>query len=288
MTMQLIADESWDKVSPPLLKKMGYSAIIGYVSQDTTGKNLTAGNVADAHSAGLSVGIVYEFNPTSAGGGANNAVNDDAIAISHAKALGMPSRVALYHAADSDFTPGQLPSVYDYAMKSYELCTSAGFRHGMYGDFSVIAYLHGHGYPGFLWQTYAWSAGVWFDGATIRQVANGIHAAGGVFDKDTTDVADWGQWSPLPVVPVTKSVDVLTANWPIVKNGISGHYARVAEGLLVANGFPVGCDANHLDGDFGPVCESSTKSLQAKHGITVDGEFGPVTLSVALFWRNVI
>lgn len=193
MTVYLI-DEDWAKADPTQAKNAGYSGIIGYVSQDTSGKNLSAKDVQAIHGAGLDVGIVYEFNPSSALGGGYEAQIDAGIAIQHAKDLGVPAGVCLYAAVDFDATSPQMSTVQAYALGFQSVCSNAGYRAGIYGSYAVCHYLATHGYTGLLWQTYAWSSGMWEPTAVIRQTQNGIIVGGATVDKDTTSVADWGQW----------------------------------------------------------------------------------------------
>lgn len=81
--------------------------------------------------------------------------------------------------------------------------------------------------------------------------------------------------------------DPMFSNWITVKRGSTGDGVRVAQGLLLARGYSVGSPSGVPDGEFGPMTEQSTRVLQAAHGIQVDGEFGPHTLSVAVFDRDL-
>lgn len=194
--MQLAIDEAWAKVDPQAAKDAGYSAIIGYVSQDTTGKNLTKAQVTAIHAAGLSVGLVYEYATQSALGGAVAGERDAGIAVPHALDLGAPPRVCLYAAADWQVQDSQMGTVYSYAMADYSAKMNAGYRAGIYGSYYLVKYLRDRGYPGLLWQTYAWSNGLLLSGVNLYQNANGIHVAGANVDRDVIETIDWGQWTP--------------------------------------------------------------------------------------------
>lgn len=80
--------------------------------------------------------------------------------------------------------------------------------------------------------------------------------------------------------------DDLLDHWTTVQRGSTGQAVNVAEGILIANGLPVGSHNGLPDGSFGPVCESSTRELQQRHNILVDGIFGPHTASVGLYGHD--
>lgn len=187
-------DEDWSKVDPTQAAADGFGFAFGYVSQDTTGKNLTADDVARIHAAGMAVALVYEFNPQSALGGYNAGTRDAAIAIAHAQSLAAPADIALYAAVDWNVTDAQKATVLAYANGFADACRAAGFRSGIYAGYWVCLYLLQHNYPGFLWQTYAWSGGLWLTEAVVRQTLNGIHEAGATVDLDESEVIDFGQW----------------------------------------------------------------------------------------------
>src|SRR5947209_2005758 len=144
-------DEDWSKADPAQLAAAGYRFIVGYVSQDTTGKNLTRSNVDAAHAASLDVGLVYEYATNAALRGGPGGIVDAGIAVSHARGLDTPAGVCLYAAVDWQVTAGQLPVVLEYALAFQAACRAAGHRAGIYGSYAVCRYLAEHGYTGFLW-----------------------------------------------------------------------------------------------------------------------------------------
>ena len=76
-------------------------------------------------------------------------------------------------------------------------------------------------------------------------------------------------------------------HWTTVRQGDKGQAVSDAQGLLIAHGLPVGSRTGLPDADFGPTTAQSTRAFQAAHGLHVDAEFGPHTLSVALFGVDV-
>jgi len=190
----LILDEAWSRVDPVKARAAGYSGVIGYVSEDATGKNITLAEIAAAHASGMDVGFVYEFANNAAHEGAMRGQRDGQIALIHARDLGIPAGVALYCAVDFDAQPADMPAVLAYARHFQSTVSLGGYRSGVYGSYAVCLMLHNNGYNGFLWQTYAWSHGLWSVGLSVRQLKNGISVAGANVDQDQTQVADWGQW----------------------------------------------------------------------------------------------
>lgn len=275
-------DEAWSKVNAAQAWADGFRFIFGYVSQDGTGKNFSAADITSIQAAGFSIGIVYEFNPESALGGAAAGTRDAAIAIAHAQSLGVPAGVALYAAVDWDVTDAQKPAVLAYADAFLLACTNAGFRSGIYAGYWVCKYLSENSYLGFLWQTYAWSGGQWWPTAAVRQTNNGVMEAGANIDIDETETVDFGQWIPglIAPPPLATGKNMVTVTWQTVKRGDKGGAVSIAQGILIGHGYSVG--SSGVDGDFGPVTEASTRALQSARGIKDDGIFGPVTLTEAL------
>lgn len=201
-------DEDWSKVDPVQAYADGFRFIFGYVSQDTTGKNLTASDVLRIHAANMAIGLVYEFNPQSALGGYQQGITDAGIAIAHAQSIGAPSDTALYAAVDWNVQPGQMSTCLAYAVGFLVTCASAGFRSGVYGGYPLCYYLNQHNYGGFLWQTYAWSNGAWLNAAVVRQTLNGIHEAGATVDLDESEYIDFGQWEAEMATTILLSIEM--------------------------------------------------------------------------------
>lgn len=208
-------DEAWAKAEPQTAYDVGFRFIIGYVSQDNTGKNLTADDVARIHAANMAVAFVYEYNPSSALGGYSQGVIDGRIALAHLQSLGAPTGVACYSAStDFDVQPGQYSVCLAYETGFAGVLLAAGYRAGAYTGYSFAQYLASHNYAGFIWQTYAWSHGAWLASAALRQTKNGVSVAGSNVDIDESEVVDFGQWG---VVTVTQPSDFVNAllNTPI-------------------------------------------------------------------------
>lgn len=110
---------------------------------------------------------------------------------------------------------------------------------------------------------------------------------------DYAQLTDLRGWDPVATLlaggapATTPQEDPVLNQWTNVAKGTTGQAAKIVEGLLIGNGFPVGCDPTHLDGIIGPVCDNSIKDFQGRHGLQVDGVVGPHTLSTLLLGRDV-
>ena len=63
---------------------------------------------------------------------------------------------------------------------------------------------------------------------------------------------------------------------PSLRFGDSGDAVRVAQRLLLNNGYSV-----QLDGSFGALTETAVKAFQSQRGLTIDGVVGSTT------WREL-
>lgn len=189
-------DEAWDKLSADDLLSRGYRFVIGYLSPDRTGKNLTEQLVTQYLAAGLAVLPVWEFDPQAPLGGYTRGVSDATDACRYLQALGWPKGRSVYFAIDFDVTADQMPTVVQYMTATAEWCAKFGYRADAYGGYAVISELKRRGLIAYGWQTYAWSQGRWVPGIAIHQTTNGVHVASHVVDEDQAYVHDFGQWMP--------------------------------------------------------------------------------------------
>src|SRR5436305_1765482 len=103
-----------------------------------------------------------------------------------------------YFSVDFDATPAQQTPINAYFDGVVSVIGLA--RTGAYGGYYVIKRLFDGGKIKWGWQTYAWSGGQWDSRAQLRQVQNGITAAGDAncCDKDEAVANDYGQWHAVP------------------------------------------------------------------------------------------
>ena len=187
-------DYSWARPSPSGLHSEGYTFACRYLSHDTTGKTITAGEASSLWAAGVDIVSNFEDSATNALGGYSQGVADAKFADSLAVSAGMPSSRPIYFSVDFDAQPGDMTSINAY-FDGVASVIGVG-RTGAYGGFYPIQQLFNGSKIRWGWQTYAWSYGSWDSRAQLRQVQNGITAAGdtGCCDEDQAQVADWGQW----------------------------------------------------------------------------------------------
>lgn len=188
------ADEDWDKIPPSALSMAGMSFIIGYLSEDTTGKNITKAWVQEYLRNGIDVVFVYEFDPDQPLQGYGRGATDALKMCNWATEIGAPEGVALYVALDRDFPTSTYPQIDSYVASWSHVCHNWGYRSGAYGKFDLIRGILDHELADFGWQTYAWSQSQWDPRVAIRQTVNGTHVAGHQVDLDTATVLDFGQW----------------------------------------------------------------------------------------------
>lgn len=188
-------DEDWSKDTPQDLVDHGFTFVIGYVSEDITGKNITRAQINDYHAHGLDVALVYEFDPKAGQLGASRGAVDAHIAATQATALGAPRGTTIYFALDYPLAEiGDLATAEQYIQWADSVCRDYGYRADAYGDKSIISYLLDRNDIQFGWQTYAWSGGQFDPRAALRQTENGIHVGSATVDLDQAYTREFGQW----------------------------------------------------------------------------------------------
>lgn len=191
-------DYSWARPSPSGLKSGGYTFAARYLSYDTTGKNLSKGEANALWAAGVDVVANWENSSTAALNGYSQGVSDAKAAESQANSDGIPAGRPIYFSVDFDATPGEQTAINAYFDGVISVIGLA--RTGAYAGFYVVQRLFNAGKIKWGWQTYAWSGGQWDSRAQVRQVQNGITAAGdgNCCDKDEAVATDFGQWHAPP------------------------------------------------------------------------------------------
>jgi hypothetical protein len=182
-------DIAWERPTIAQIKATGAQWVARYLSPDHS-KNLTAAEVHDYPAAGLAIVTVYESTAGRATQGRAAGVADARLAESQRSALGLPADHVHHFAVDSDVSWDSVRAYFDGAAS-----VVGPDRTGCYGGLHVIQGAHAHGIR-YLWQTVAWSGGVWFPQATIRQPGGTLLA--GAADVDYAEATDFGQY-PRPV-----------------------------------------------------------------------------------------
>ncbi len=185
-------DYSWARPGGAAIKAKGYHFAARYLSHNTTGKTITAGEVADLHGHGLGIALVWEEGASDALGGNARGVADGHAALSQANALGFPAHLPIYFAVDFDATPAQQVPI-DAYLRGAASVLSAG-RVGVYGGYYVVKRCFQNGTAAFGWQTLAWSGGQVLPAAHLYQ--NGASDFGGGADVDEARQGNYGAWFP--------------------------------------------------------------------------------------------
>jgi MYXO-CTERM domain-containing protein len=222
-------DYSWYRPAPSSLVADGYRFVARYLSNDTTGKNLSLGEAQALEAAGLDIVSNWEDGAENALDGYNQGVTDAQTAQSQATADGAPATRPIYFSIDFDAESAQAAAVDAYFQGVASVIGLA--RTGAYGGYFIINQLFNAGLITWGWQTYAWSGTPtqWDPRAQFRQIENGI--AGSEMDLDEAVATDFGQWGP-GVAPPPPACTNQCTDWPRV--GIAA--APTGEGYWIVDG----------------------------------------------------
>lgn len=185
-------DFAWSKPRVVDIKGGGYVFVCRYHSYDDSGKNLTKAEADSYRNNGIGVVSNWEYSTTAALNGYNQGVTDAKAAVQQVAECGGPSNAVIYFSCDWDASDAQKPTIGQYFKGVASVIGLA--RTGAYGSYWVIKYLFDNKLITWGWQTYAWSGGLWDTRAQLRQVQNGIKVGGADVDKNTAQVAVFGQW----------------------------------------------------------------------------------------------
>jgi hypothetical protein len=185
---ELGIDIAWDRPTVAQIQATGAQWVARYFSPDAS-KNVTAAEVHDYAAAGLGLVTVFESTAGRATQGRAAGVADAQLAEQQRHAVGLPDTHIHHFAVDEDTTWAAVKPYFDGVVSVIGLD-----RAGCYGGLHVIEGAQAYGI-GFLWQTVAWSGGVWSQHATIRQTGGTVLAGGA--DIDYAEAPDFGQ-TPRP------------------------------------------------------------------------------------------
>lgn len=235
MAKALGVDYSFTRPNVDAMAAAGVKFAVRYVSPPPNRKNLTRAEAEELWAHGIATVLVWETTTTSALGGYSAGRAHAAQAATQAANLGAPSNVVIYFAVDFNPTAAQISTV-----KAYfdGICSVLPFdRVGVYGGLRTITAAHKQGWARYLWQTYAWSGGVWHNAAHARQWRNGVPMGGGDVDLNHAMVDYIGQWDGDGTVPDWEGLNVTTAKevWDYAYQGApSDRPMRAADWLREA------------------------------------------------------
>jgi hypothetical protein len=272
-------DYSFARPSPGGLHNEGYTFAARYLSYDngsTHGKILFKGEADALIANGIDVVSNWEYGATDALGGYNSGVNDAQVANSQAAAAGAPADRPIYFSVDFDATPADQTPINAYLDGVASVIGRN--RTGAYGGYYVIKRAFDAGKITWGWQTYAWSGGQWDARAQVRQVQNGITAAGdaGCCDLDYSEADDFGQW-PHATPWAAKYV---SQSWPLASTAMTIKCGEsVAANLVLRNVGTHNWDSNTKLGTTMPRDRSSrfvaSNWLSSSRLAHVTGSVGP-------------
>lgn len=170
------------------LRAVGLVAVGRYLGYKTKkwSKSLTPDELKVIQAAGLSVFLIWESNPTTAGYFSyNQGVSDAKSALEEAVYIGAPNSTAIYFTVDFDAQTSNMAAINEYFRGVREGLNKQYFI-GAYGSYSVLQALKASPYaPDKYYQTYAWSNGLVFSGGHIYQYQNDVTLQGIAVDHDT-------------------------------------------------------------------------------------------------------
>lgn len=248
MAALLGLDIAWARPTVAEIVATGAHWVARYLSPDAS-KNLTAAEVQEYPAAGLAVVTVFESSAGRATQGRAAGIADANLAEQQRRALGLPDDHIHHFAVDEDTTWASVKPYFDGVVSVIGLA-----RAGCYGGYPVIegAYNYGIGY---LWQTVAWSGGLWSPHATIRQPGGTLMA--GAADIDYAEVPDFGQ-TPRPETNMPLTPADIQAIWDHAEtNRASGQPVRMGTVLAWAD-FERQQEVNALTAQLGAVSGALT------------------------------
>lgn len=191
------ADYAWWRPSDSWLLSNGIQFVSRYLSWLPNGKVLSAPEYSHLRSLGIDVCLNWEYDAQDQKRGYAGGVVDATEAYRQITAIGIPQPFAVYFSADWD---ASLADFNNYIKPYLQGAASVlgGSRYvGVYGSYYTVKRAMEAGVAHYGWQTFAWSGGLWYGPAQIRQT--NIYAN---YDLDYSYAGDFGQVGGiLPVSP---------------------------------------------------------------------------------------
>ncbi|MDB5910457.1 MAG: hypothetical protein JWP34_4571, partial [Massilia sp.] len=170
-------DYAWGRPGIAAMKRAGVTFAARYLSHDTSGKDLTAGEARQLSDAGIWIVPVWESTATRALAGWSAGVADATDAAAEAEACGMPSGRPIYFALDFDAQRSHDPAIFAYLDGAASVLGRD--KVGLYAGYGPVSRAFDAKKIAYGWQTYAWSGGAWDSRAQLQQYSN-AHYVGGV------------------------------------------------------------------------------------------------------------
>ncbi len=196
-------DEYGGGNSPVALYNHGARFACSYLSGGGS-KDWNRLQIDEYHQVGLPTCAVWETWGTEALAGYWQGVRDGRAALTEFRQIGGNIGRPIYFAVDTDTSAAAVTPYF----RGVDAVLGRA-RVGVYGGYYVVAGLWNEGLVGYVWQTLAWSHGLWFSHACLRQTNINIPFAGFNVDPDTAVCADYGQfpYSPPPPPPSKAQIE---------------------------------------------------------------------------------
>ena len=226
------------------LKAAGIVAVGRYLGFKNMGwsKSLTPDELKVIQGAGLSVFLIWESNPTTAGYFSySKGVSDAKSALEEAVYLGAPNSTVIFFTVDFDAQTSDMAPIIEY-FNGVRDGLNGQYLVGAYGSYSVLQELKASSYaPDKYFQAYAWSSGMVFSVNDIYQYQNDVILQGIAVDHDTIKYYS-GCWPEIggndvlnvAVLLLTKE-DYWAGSDVAVKNGNCAIFVRPADESVPAD-----------------------------------------------------
>jgi len=180
------------------LKKDGYTFVGRYMSGGLS-KDVKSTEAQALIKQGIQILIAAEGTGQEVKQGRNGGIAQAKRVLAQANEMKVPTNVVFYFAVDFDMTSSQETLLTEYLQGAASVVGIN--RVGLYGGYTAASYAVAHnlvakiGSCHAVWQTYAWSAGKWASGITVRQTKNDVTVAGLDADLDTAMCPNIGAWA---------------------------------------------------------------------------------------------
>lgn len=180
------------------------------------GKRLTLAEARQLTAWGRRIVCNFEYEIGRMSAGSAAGVADAKTALAELRILGVPKGRPVYFSDDTGSTPAG--AVQAYLKGAASVLGPAGYQTGVYGGLGTITAAYNAGFR-WLWQTYAWSGGVWHPAATVRQILNRAFV-GWDGDLNQAMTEDFGQWDTTGWTPQEDDMPLTSAEIQAVADAV--------------------------------------------------------------------
>lgn len=167
------------------LYSLGYRFAGRYVVPtvgSTAWKALTLPEAEAIRASGMDILCIFELDAARAGRGEAVGAQDGDLALSCARALGIPAGTTLYFAVDYYPAAAEMPQIEAYLRAAG--ARIAPYTLGVYGCYDVVEYLSARHVCRHYWQCVGWSGGKISANADLYQATGNVNVAGVLVDQN--------------------------------------------------------------------------------------------------------